>query len=84
MTEVAKLARAIMPHDAEIFGNQFPAYRDDPLAETRRAVQALASDIRYARSYAEFNRDMVYGDRPPYVEAMATISALAEGLARKR
>jgi predicted nucleotidyltransferase component of viral defense system len=81
MTEVADLARAIMPHDAEIFGNQFPAYRDDPLAETRRAVHALVSDTRYAQRYAEFHRDMVYGDRLAYAEAMATISALAERLA---
>jgi hypothetical protein len=29
--EVAALAREIMPHDAAEFGNQFPAYRADPL-----------------------------------------------------
>ena len=76
--EVGALARSIMPHDAEIFGNQFPAYRADPLAETLRAVQALASDARYRQRYAEFQRDMVYGDQPAYADAVATISALAE------
>lgn len=80
IAEVAGLARAIMPHDAEIFGNQFPAYRADPMAETRRAVEALASDPRYAQRYAEFNRDMVYGDQPAYADAFATISVLAERL----
>ena len=80
MAEVADLARVIMPDDAEIFGNQFPAYRDDPLAQTLRAVHALGSDIHYAQRYAEFHRDMVYGDRLAYAEAMATISALAERL----
>jgi predicted nucleotidyltransferase component of viral defense system len=76
--EVAALAYEIMPHDADIFGNQFPAYRADPMAETLRAVQALASDPRYAQRYADFNRDMVYGDQPDYTDAVATISALAE------
>jgi predicted nucleotidyltransferase component of viral defense system len=80
VAEVADLARVIMPDDAEIFGNQFPAYRDDPLAQTLRAVHALGSDIHYAQRYAEFHRDMVYGDRLAYAEAMATISALAERL----
>jgi hypothetical protein len=80
MTEVAELAGTIMPHDAAIFGNQFPGYRESPLAQTRLAVQALASDVRYAKRYADFHRDMVYGVGVPYAEAMMTISALAERL----
>jgi len=39
-TEVAALAREIMPHDAEVFGKQFPAYRANPMVETLRAVEA--------------------------------------------
>ena len=81
IAEVAALARAIMPHDAEIFGNQFPAYLADPLAETHRAVEALKSDARYAQRYAEFHRDMVYGDTPAYKDALATVTALAKRLA---
>jgi hypothetical protein len=61
LAEVAGLVREIMPHDAEIFGNQFPAYRADPMAETLRAVEALGFDSGYAQRYAEFQRDMVYG-----------------------
>jgi hypothetical protein len=33
-----------MPADAEAYGNQFPAYREDPMRETRRAVEGLATD----------------------------------------
>lgn len=40
--EVVDLARAIMPQDGAIFGNQFPAYRDNPMAATRRALAALS------------------------------------------
>ena len=37
---VARLAKQIIPLDAEEFGNQFPSYRDNPEAETRRALAA--------------------------------------------
>jgi hypothetical protein len=37
-----------MPHDAEAFGNQFPAYRVNPMAETLRALEALALDPSHA------------------------------------
>lgn len=80
IAEVAALARAIMPHDAAIFGNQFPAYRADPMTETLRAVEALGSDPGYARRYAVFHRDMVYGDQLAYTDALATISVLAKQL----
>jgi hypothetical protein len=78
--EVAALAHEIMPHDAEVFGNQSPAYRDNPMAETLRALQALASDPGYARRYAAFRRDMVYGDTVEYAACMATLGALTEQL----
>jgi hypothetical protein len=45
---------------------EFLAYRADPMAETQRAVEALASDLRYAQRYADFHRNMVYGDQPVY------------------
>jgi predicted nucleotidyltransferase component of viral defense system len=78
--QVIQLAREIMPQDAAEFENQFPAYRDDPLKETRRAVEALASDAPYALRYAEFLQIMVYGDHPGYREAIATVASLARSL----
>ncbi|MGP0073445.1 MAG: nucleotidyl transferase AbiEii/AbiGii toxin family protein [Bryobacteraceae bacterium] len=80
VAEVVDLARAIMPHDADVFGNQFPAYRADPIRETLRAVEALAKDGRYAQRYAEFQRDMVYGEQPAYANALGTIATLARQL----
>lgn len=74
------LAREIMIADAEAYGHQFPAYRQDPVAETLRAVSSLASDDRFARSYAAFLRDMVYGEAPDFKTAIATVSVLADGL----
>src|SRR5262249_35920060 len=75
--EVAALAREIMPHDAEVFGNQFPAYRANPLVETLRAMQALAADPGYGSRYAAFCRNMVYGDTVEYAACMGTLSELA-------
>ncbi len=74
------LAREIMLADAEAYGHQFPAYREDPVAETLRAVAGLASDDRFAQGYATFLRDMVYGEAPDFKTAIATLSALADGL----
>ena len=78
--EVAALVHEIMPHDAEVFGNQFPAYRENPLAETLRAVTALEADPGYATRYVDFRRDMVYSDRIDYTACIITLQALAAQL----
>jgi len=64
----------------EVFGNQFPAYRANPIAETLRALQALVADPGYAQHYAEFCRDMVYGDTVEYAACMGTLGELTEQL----
>jgi hypothetical protein len=79
-SEVIALAREIMRADVEAYGHQFPAYRENPVAETLRAVAGLATDDRFASHYAVFLRDMVYGEIPDYKTALATVSALANGL----
>lgn len=71
--EAAALAREIMLADAAVYGNQFPAYREDPLRETLRAVQRLAADAGYARQYGEFQRLMVYGDKTDYAACIETL-----------
>ena len=78
--EVIALAREIMRADVEAYGHQFPAYRENPVAETLRAVDGLAADDRFASHYAEFLRDMVYGEAPDFRTAVATVSALADHL----
>ena len=65
---------------SRLIGHQFPAYRDDPMAETLRAVEGLVHDEHFAQAYAEFLRDMVYGDAPAFQTALKTVSALADVL----
>lgn len=76
--EVASLLRAIMLADAEAYGNQFPAYREDPMAETLHAIEGLQNDATYSQRYEEFQRNMVYGDRADYAACLSTLKELAE------
>jgi predicted nucleotidyltransferase component of viral defense system len=76
LQKVAALARSIMPHDAEAFGNQYPSYRADPILETRRALEALQAQPYNAQTFAEFRRDMVYGETPSFEDALASIQGL--------
>jgi hypothetical protein len=79
--EVAALAREVMLADAEAYGNQFPAYREDPMRETLQAVEGLATDAGYARQYEEFQRLMVYGSPIEYAGSIGTLKELAQRLA---
>jgi predicted nucleotidyltransferase component of viral defense system len=79
--EIVNLAREIMLDDVEAYGHQFPAYRDDPVRETLRAVESLAGSVEYAARYAAFRRDMVYGDGIEFDAAIGPLLMLAERLA---
>ncbi len=78
--DVAALARTVMEADAELFGHQHPDYRDSPLTQTVRAVDALQTDPEFERRYAAFCQSMVFGERPDYRDCVATVSALAAAL----
>ena len=75
--EVVALTRKIMLADVKAYGHQFPAYRENPIAETLRAVAGLANDPGFAKHYARFRRDMVYGESPEFETALATLVVLA-------
>jgi hypothetical protein len=79
--EVIALARTIMLADVQAYGHQFPAYRENPIAETLRAVAGLANDPGFRDRYAAFRRNMVYGEAPDFETALASIETLAALLA---
>jgi len=79
LSTVGALARDIAAMDAAAFGNQYPAYRDDSAGETRKALDALRADPLHRERYSRFVADMVYGERPEFDEALATVSGLADG-----
>ena len=75
---VAMLARDIAADDAREFGNQYAAYAQDIAGETRKALDALRADPLYRQCYKSFLADMVYGEKPSFEDALATVIALAE------
>jgi arginyl-tRNA synthetase len=76
--DVAALAREVMVADAELRGKDFPAYRADPVAETLKAVEGIAAGPQFRSDYANFCRDMVYGDDvPDFDTAIGTLKTLA-------
>ncbi|MCP3473813.1 DNA sulfur modification protein DndB [Bradyrhizobium sp. CCGUVB1N3] len=78
--EVAALAREVMKDDAATRGKSFPAYQKDPLAEALRVIEGIPKDKVFVEGYANFQRDMVYGDKPDLTTAMTSLNALADQL----
>jgi hypothetical protein len=76
------LVRAIAATDADIFGNQYPAYRANIAGETRKALDALRSHPVHRRRYDDFVFAMVYGERAEFDTAIATVAELAGVLLR--
>jgi hypothetical protein len=58
--------------------NQYPAYAADIAGETRKALDALRTAPLHRRRYDTFVAAMVYGERPSFDEAFATVCKLAE------
>lgn len=78
--QLIALARGIILADVEAYGHQFPAYRDNPIKETIRAVDGMRGNPEFAERYRSFLRGMVYAEAPAFEEALATIAALADRL----
>jgi predicted nucleotidyltransferase component of viral defense system len=78
--DVVGLAREIMVADAATRGRNFPAYQANPIAETLKAIVGIAADRQFATTYANFCRDMVYGEAPDFDTAVATLKTLAQHL----
>jgi hypothetical protein len=72
------LVRDIAVDDASEFGNQYPEYEADITGETRKALAALRADPLYRGRYEDFVAAMVYGERPEFSDALATVSERAE------
>jgi len=78
--ETAALAHEVMKADAQTRGDKFPAWQKDPLGETLRAIEGIPKDKVFVDGYADFQRDMVYGDKPDFGTAMGSLNALADHL----
>jgi predicted nucleotidyltransferase component of viral defense system len=79
--EAARLAHEVMKSDAETRGDKFPAWQKDPLGETLRTLEGIPNDNLFVEGYADFQRDMVYGEKPDFATAMASLNLLRDQLA---
>ncbi len=77
---VTNLAHVVAEEDAVVFKNQYPEYQENIIGETRKAIAALQADPVFKDRYQRFVAAMVYGQKPTYEEALATLIALAEKL----
>lgn len=75
--EVAALAHEVMLAETQTRGDNFPAWQKDPLGETLRAIEGIPKDKVFVDGYANFRRDMVYGDGPDFNTAMGSLNTLA-------
>jgi GR25 family glycosyltransferase involved in LPS biosynthesis len=80
VSEVSTLASTIMLNDAVTFANQYPAYREQPLAEARKALEALKGERVHSERFMAFQRDMVYGEKIDFSAALETVEGLVERL----
>lgn len=78
--EAAALALDVMKADAATRGDKFPAWRNDPLGETLRAIEDIPKDKVFVDGYANFVRDMVYDDGPDFNTAMGSLRTLGDRL----
>jgi hypothetical protein len=51
---------------------------------TLRAIEGIPKDKIFVDEYADFQRDMVYGDKPDFATAVGSLNALADQLAKLR
>lgn len=79
--DAARLALETMKDDAATRGGDFPAYQADPLGETLRAAQAMASDRGFAANYSILMDAMVYGEKPGFEDATAVVRGFAARVA---
>ncbi len=80
--EAATLAVDVMKVDAATRGDKFPAWQNDPLGETLRAIDGIPNNKVFVDGYANFVRDMVYGDGPDFNTAIGSLKTLGDHLRR--
>lgn len=72
------LARQVLLQDAEEFKGQDPGFKAETIERAREALADLGRSAEARQWYERFTEAMVYGDIPPFDEAMREIVAFAD------
>lgn len=76
--EAGWLARQTLWQDAEEFGGQDPGFRDAPIERAREALDDLKTSTEARQWYERFTAAIVYGETPPFDEAVLGLNAFAD------
>ena len=76
--DIGPMIAEIMESDRNTRGKKFPAYLADPRAVSLGAIQALSQDDSYAPAFADFQRDMVYGEHLKLPECLHVLTEFAD------
>ncbi|TCQ95805.1 hypothetical protein EDF70_12011 [Neorhizobium sp. JUb45] len=74
------IALETMTAEAATPAGDYPAYKEDPKAETLRVYEVMAKDKTFAESYSKLLGDLVYGDKPELGKAFEATQQFAERL----
>jgi predicted nucleotidyltransferase component of viral defense system len=75
---VKRLAAEVIAQDAEQYKNQHPEYFADPSGETKKVLEQIQGDKRFAGWYDGFVHDMIYGEeKPAYNDVLRTFTRAA-------
>ncbi|MDR6903787.1 nucleotidyl transferase AbiEii/AbiGii toxin family protein [Rhizobium miluonense] len=74
------IALETMKVEAATRAGDYPAYKDDPRAETLRTYEVMASHTEFAAGYSKLLGDLVYGERTEFKVAFEATQQFAERL----
>ncbi|MDA8119905.1 MAG: nucleotidyl transferase AbiEii/AbiGii toxin family protein [Gammaproteobacteria bacterium] len=74
MARLVPLVAQVIARDQATYGNQFPAFRDDPTAVLGGVLESLIEDGPTERRYAQFCQSLLWGDTPSYTEVATAFS----------
>ncbi len=74
LERLISLVARVMTRDQTTYGNQFPAFREDPGSILLDVVASLASDVATERRYEQLCRSLIWGETPPYSEVAASFT----------
>lgn len=80
LDDVVQIALKVMEKDAAERARNYPAYAANPLAETLRVIEVMATEEKFIESYERLMREMVYGEGPNYGVAFQAVQKIAERL----
>jgi len=72
------IALKTMAMEAETRADGYPAYKEDPRAETLLSINAMSTNAGFVEGYAKLLNDLVYGEKLEFASAFTATQRFAE------